>query len=230
VFIALTMISLTDSKYKSSRSGTFSTSAQSSQPIQPHNYEREFVEEAGSDMFASWLLDEREEDTVADDQPVSEKKQPKKKKKPKPFQINRYLDWSEKVSISQSEIKSLLAQRSNDPGPEECSYAVMILDHENEEGEEFLMYAYPTHGAFFQRIVALKSAVHCLEGATASISGQSMRTAVLHDTSDSINNPNQPNMGTILVTTFGLDGWMHGKKTLFIISPSIYQIAVNTIP
>jgi hypothetical protein len=166
-----------------------------------------FEESDGSNLFASWLLDDKE---VPHSFERDERRPPKEKK---PFEINRYLDWTNKLPITTSDLRALISARAGDLTAEECPFSVMFIDNDIQEGEEFLMYAYPTSGPFFQRIVDLKSAVTCFEGAHSSISGQKMRSAVIHDCNplgSRADGLGQSKHRRVLATTVPLDGWMSG--------------------
>ena len=66
------------------------------------NPSRTFEDGAGSDLFASWLLDPAQEALIA--ATAAPRDQPKQKapKPPKNFEINRFLNWEEQLKVKQA--------------------------------------------------------------------------------------------------------------------------------
>lgn len=55
----------------------------------------------------------------------------------------------------------------------------MFLDRSHKEGEEYLLYAFPTRSAAARALIPMRSVLSCLEGAVSAVSGQQVHTAEL---------------------------------------------------
>lgn len=64
------------------------------------------------------------------------------------------------------------------------SHMVMFLDRTHDEGDEYLLYAYPTSCVTALRLLRMKSVFSVLDGAVSAVSGQQVQTAVFKNLSD----------------------------------------------
>lgn len=113
-------------------------------------------------------------------------------------------------AVDQSQV---LSERNMD-GHLDHKYMVMILDETVDEGEEFLMYHYPSDNPVAERLLGMKGVFSVLDSAIKTVCGQKIETAVFEE---AVDHPSKPTHQTrFKAHSIEMDGWAKGYMFVLI--------------